>query len=102
MPPPLDSDAPDFQWDLRTYYDSAKAFTAGLNPYDRHPLVIWEYTYLPLSLVFRPFTLLDQSTALSIWLIIKITLLIGLIVLCASNFLPKKAMGCFIFLFAGI
>ena len=87
---------PDFQWDLRTYYDSAKAFTAGLNPYDRHPLVIWEYTYLPLSLlIFVPFTWLDQSVALFVWLILKITLLIGLIVLWRLKFLAEEGDGLF-------
>ena len=87
---------PDFQWDLRTYYDSAKAFTAGLNPYDRHPLVICEYTYLPLSLwIFVPFTWLDQSVALFVWLILKITLLIGLIVLWRLKFLAEEGDGLF-------
>ena len=40
----------DFQWDFRIYYDSARTFLSGANPYDTHPGVSWE----PLAIVQSP------------------------------------------------
>ncbi len=81
----------DFQWDFRIYYDSARTFLAGETPYDTHPGVSWEYTYLPMSLwVFVPFASLQYETARVIWIILQATAIVVLIFLWRTQFLREE------------
>ncbi|NQT39415.1 MAG: DUF2029 domain-containing protein [Planctomycetes bacterium] len=61
------------QWDFKIYYHAATVHAAGSNPYDAPAAdVDLHYVYPPLSLyVFRPFTLLQPSTAYHVFLALK-------------------------------
>jgi hypothetical protein len=81
----------DFQWDFRIYYDSADTFLAGATPYDTHPGVSWEYTYLPMSLwVFVPFTSLQYEAARALWIVLQATATVVLILLWRTQFLRQE------------
>jgi hypothetical protein len=85
----------EYQWDFRVYYYAAKAYAAGLNPYDQNALaqvahtpVGLPYTYPPATLLlFYLFTFVELNTAFWLFLTVKCVLLIGLIYLWKKNFL---------------
>lgn len=88
-----------YQWDFKTYYYAAKAYAAGLNPYNCNVLSqmtgaskYLEYPYPPVTLLlFRPFIAEDYKTASSLFLYFKCLLLAGLIYLWKRGFLKKEA-----------
>jgi len=86
----------DFQWDFRIYFDSARTFLSGATPYDTHPGVSWEYTYLPMSLwVFVPFASMSFESARAIWIIFQAAAIVTLIFLWRIQFLRDEGDGLF-------
>jgi hypothetical protein len=68
-------------WDFRTYYFTAKAFAAGLNPYNPSDVQriagekVLEFYYFPLSLhFFKLFTYLPYKEAARLFIFIKFAL----------------------------
>lgn len=88
----------NYLWDFKTYYYAAKAYAAGLDPYDIDALaeiaptkITVEYVYLPLTLwFFRLFSLMDYDTAFYLFLALKCLLLAVLIYLWVRAFLRKE------------
>ena len=88
----------EYQWDFQNYYYTAKAYTQGINPYDRQAVgamaeqPLFKFFYFPLSLqIFTPFTQLSYRAAAVIFLSIKCCLLAYLIFLWHVVFLEKSA-----------
>ena len=91
------------QWDFKVYYYAAKAYVAGLNPYDvktlseiaQDPRILHlklKFTYpLVTLLFFRLFLFVDYNTAFYLFLGLKCILLIGLICLWRKEFLKIEA-----------
>jgi hypothetical protein len=90
------------QWDFEVYYYAAKAYAAGLNPYDvktvsevaQTPRILHlnlKFVYLPVTLLFfRLFLLVDYNTAFHLFLVLKCILLIGLVYLWRKEFLKGE------------
>lgn len=90
-----------FQWDFKAYYYAARAYAAGLNPYDVVvTAAVGEYSDfrgsfrfiypLPMLFLFLPLSLLSYTAALHLFLLIKCVLLAGLIYLWGKEFLEDK------------
>lgn len=92
-------------WDLRVYYDSARAYEAGLSPYDEtarvglpagggdedgsYPAIAdaLAFVYPPIAIhAFRPLARLDYLAAYRLWLLAKVVALVALAVLWARRF----------------
>lgn len=81
------------QWDFKTYYYAAVAHERGLDAYDTDVLgqiagspIKLAYVYPPLTLwFFRPFAWVEFKTAYFIFLFLKLSLLITLILLWRKN-----------------
>lgn len=92
-------------WDLRVYYDSARAFEAGLSPYDEtargglpavaddeekpYPAIAdsLAFVYPPIAIhAFRPLARLDYLAAYRLWLLAKVLALLALAWLWARRF----------------
>ncbi len=90
------------QWDFEVYYYAAKAYAAGLNPYDVKTVSevaqsprIWRlklrFVYPLITLLFfRLFLLVDYNTAFYLFLALKCILLVGLIFLWRKEFLKGE------------
>ena len=88
------TDPKTFQWDFRSNYYAAKAYSAGLDPYNNR--IVGEmaktsmntYNYPPLVFWFYiPFTFLDYNYAYQVNLFLKCIVLIGLIYFWRKEFL---------------
>jgi hypothetical protein len=87
-----------FQWDFRTYYYAAKAYAAGLNPYDVNTIsgispvpIGLKFVYPPLTLIFfRLFILFDYNMAYYLFLALKCASLIALILLWRKRILGNN------------
>lgn len=90
-----------FQWDFKAYYYAARAYTAGVNPYDVVvTAAVGEYSDsrgsfrfiypLPMLFLFLPLSLLSYTAALHIFLLVKCAMLAGLIYLWGKGFLEDK------------
>ena len=86
-----------YQWDFYGYYHCAKAYEAGLNPYDTDTVSqmvrksVFPYVYPPITLFFfQIFTKLDYNFAFYAYLILKCVLITGIIFLWRNVFLNKK------------
>lgn len=88
-----------YQWDFQTYYHAARADALGLNPYDADLLLRQAGGQYHLRFVYPPLTLkffalwaaLPYETAYHLWLVFKLLLLAGLIVIWRRYFLPEIA-----------
>lgn len=89
----------NYQTDFKIYYYAAKAYAAGLNPYDSNVLFEMacvpkhnKFVYPPLTLFFfRSFSLVKFDIAFYLFLSFKCILLTSLIYLWAKKFLQKDA-----------
>ncbi len=89
-----------YQWDFRVYYSAAMAFSANANPYDFRNLtkfapypfnVELKFVYPPPTLwFFRIFTFLNYRHSFTLYLFVKLLLLLGLIYLWVKKFLEKE------------
>lgn len=86
-----------YQWDFYGYYQCAKAYGNGINPYDTKAVsqiaksLICPFVYPPITLFFfQIFTKLDYNLAFNLYIIIKCILMIGLIYLWRNTFLHKQ------------
>jgi len=90
-----------FQWDFKAYYYAARAYAAGMNPYDIVvTAAVGEYSDsrgsfrfiypLPLLFLFLPLSLLRYPTALHLFMIAKCALLGGLVYLWGKEFLEDR------------
>jgi hypothetical protein len=86
-----------YQWDFYGYYHCAKAYEAGLNPYDTDAVSqmvqnpVLPYVYPPITLFFfQIFTKLDYNFAFYAYLILKCVLMTGIIFLWRNVFLNKE------------
>ncbi|MCX6339427.1 MAG: glycosyltransferase 87 family protein [Candidatus Aureabacteria bacterium] len=90
-----------FQWDFKAYYHAARAYAAGLNPYDVVvTAAVGEYSDspgsfrfiypLPMLFLFLPLSPLRYTAALHIFLLVKLVLLAGLIYLWGKEFIEDK------------
>lgn len=86
-----------YQWDLYRYYACAKAYQAGINPYDaaavsemvKRPVIT--FTNPPIVLfISQIFTKIDFNFIFYLYLILKCLLLTGLIYLWRNTFLNKE------------
>ena len=92
--------SPDMrQWDFKSYYCAAKAAAAGANPYDGTEVLhyagglrgLLPYVYPPPTLAFfRPFTWLPFPAACEVWLVLKLLLLVGLILVWRGRIFPME------------
>jgi len=87
----------NYQWDFRAEYYSAKAYLAGLNPYDINAVsrinknVLFPTAHSPVNLFFFLFfAQFDYQTAYFLYLILKCALLFLLIRLWRSRFLDSQ------------
>lgn len=88
-----------FQWDFRTYYFAAEAYTKGLNPYDVNTIsalssvpTTLKFVYPPITLLFfRLFVLVDYDMAFYLFLAFKFMILIALVVLWKYRILKDRA-----------
>lgn len=88
-----------FQWDFRTYYYAAEAYTKGLNPYDVNAIsalssvpIMLKFVYPPVTLLFfRLFLLVDYDAALYLFLAFKLIFLIALFILWKYEILKREA-----------
>ncbi len=94
-----------YQWDLYRYYECAKAYEAGINPYDSTAVSqmankdVIVFTNPPVVLfIARIFTKIDYNFLFNSYLILKCLLLIGLIFLWRNAFLNKQVDMMFYFL----
>ena len=87
------------QWDFKSYYYAAKAAETGANAYDPVELRrfsgdghnVLPYVYPPPTLTFfRVFALFSYPVAYQIWLVFKLLLLAGLILIWRNWILPEK------------
>jgi glycosyl transferase family 87 len=86
------------QWDFKTYYYAARAWTLGLNPYDLKALsqlagtrLYFPYVYPSLTLaLFWPFTLLPFQGAYYVYLAVKLAALAGLLWLWKRTVLKEE------------
>ncbi|MFC1743289.1 glycosyltransferase 87 family protein [Candidatus Riflebacteria bacterium] len=96
-----------YQWDFSVYYLASRDFNNGLNPYAKEYVpsksdgpVKWVYAYPPYTLyLFQFLTVLDFKTAYRVYLIVKILLFIGLLLLWQKIFLLKSAWEFIFFTF---
>ena len=89
------------QWDFEVYYYAAKAYSAGLNPYDPYNLCeltgrwapqILFFPYFPVSIfLFEPFTLLSLEAAKYVFFFVKCGLLSYLFYLWQTKFLKNPS-----------
>jgi len=83
-------------WDFATYYYAASALRSGLNPYSLGALsqvagkrVDLPFIYPPVTLaLFLPFTLLPVAVAGTVWLALKVVLMVPLVWVWKRFFLP--------------
>jgi len=93
----------DYQWDFEMQYQAAQLLAEGGNPYDIGALIAKTgnqllYPYPPATLWFyRLFTLTDYNTAYSIFLLLKIGMIISLVLLWRMKFVAKQAGAGFYF-----
>ena len=94
------------QRDFQMYYNAAKAYLQGLNPYDRQIVeeaigpTPSEFFYFPLSLqLLSPMTRLPYNRAALIFIFIKCFLLVYLISIWHAVFLDKTAIDPWFLLF---
>lgn len=87
----------DSQWDFNGYYYCAKAYEAGLNPYDTNAVYqithrpSFPYVYPPITLFFfKIFTILDYNSAFYAYLALKCILMSGIIFIWRNVFLNKE------------
>jgi len=73
----------EYEGDFSMYYWTAKAYQAGIDPYDRKAVEamsgrqIFQFYYFPLSIhLFRPFTLLPHNTARVVFLLLQCGMLV--------------------------
>lgn len=89
------------QWDFQMQYSSAKVFAEGENPYNIGVIneytgnALW-YAYPPATLWFyRIFTLFEYDTAYTLFLSLKVAVIIGLVLLWQKKFITKSASALF-------
>ena len=95
------------QQDLQVYYYAARAWLAGLDPYDNAVLSVLAGRVIELPFVYPPFTLplfvplaqLSEPTAAALWVILKGALLAGLLALWRVHFAPPDARMAHLLLF---
>jgi hypothetical protein len=88
-----------FQWDFRTYYFAAEAYTKGLNPYDVNTIsalssvpITLKFVYPPVTLLFfRLFVLVDYDAASYLFLAFKFMFLMALVALWKYRILKDRA-----------
>jgi len=87
----------NYQWDFRAEYYSARAYLAGLNPYDIkavsriNEFVLFPTAHSPVNLFFFLFfAKFDYQTAYCLYLILKCVLLFLLIYLWRNKFLDRQ------------
>ncbi len=91
------------QWDYYNMHEAAKAYQAGLNPYQAENLIkVTEresfsgvrYSYLPMVLVgFQWIALFSGKIGFYVWLLLKILAWVGLFYLWSHYFLRLKPNG---------
>jgi Glycosyltransferase family 87 len=73
-----------YQWDFHMFYGAARDFAAGINPYRGEGL---SFYHPPLMLyVYRLFTFMPLPVALTVWYILKVAALGGLIWIWHAHF----------------
>jgi hypothetical protein len=89
-----------YQWDFHMFYGAARDFAAGIDPYRGQGL---SFYHPPLMLyVYRLFTVMPIAVALTLWYLLKVAALAGLIWIWHSDFvrLRWQAPTILFFLFA--
>jgi hypothetical protein len=91
-----------YQWDFYGYYQCAKAYELGIDPYDANAVSamaqrpVLSYVYPPLTLIFfKIFAKIDYGSAFHIFLILKCFLVIGIIALWRYAFFNKQVDSIF-------
>jgi len=86
----------EYEGDFSMYYWTAKAYEAGIDPYDRKAVEamsgrhITQFYYFPLSIhVFRPFTRLPHNTARILFLLLQCVMLVYVVCLWQRVFLRE-------------
>jgi hypothetical protein len=96
--------SPHFQEDFHILYTAAEAHNQGLNPYDKQELSEVAGKEMKLPFVYPPYTLplleplarLDYPVAAGIFLVVKLALLAGLLILWRGVFLSRGDVAPFL------